>query len=126
TVAVVGLSDNPDHESHRVARYLQQAGYTIIPVNPNVQQVLGERAYPDLQSVPVPIDVVDVFRRSAAVPGIIEQAMALGIPVVWLQRGVTCPVDSRLRARKAGITLVEDSCLMVAHRRWTSSARGPG
>src|SRR5438093_12833635 len=88
TIAVVGLSPEPDRPSHRVAAYLQAHGYRVIPVNPQVQEVLGEHSYPDLSSVPETIDLVDVFRRSEQVRPIIEEAIRLGVPRIWLQDGI--------------------------------------
>src|SRR5881398_1285512 len=88
TIAVVGLSANPHRPSHGVARYLQRAGYRIIPVNPNVAEVLGERAYPTLAELPGPVDVVEVFRRSEFAGGIVDEAIAIGAGAVWLQDGV--------------------------------------
>src|SRR2546421_10918340 len=88
TIAVVGLSANPHRPSHGVARYLQRAGYRIIPVNPNLKDVLGERAYPGLRDIPQPVDVVDVFRRSEVVGPILHEAIAIKAGAVWLQDGV--------------------------------------
>lgn len=118
TIAVVGLSPNPQRPSHGVARYLQQAGYRIIPVNPNVDEVLGEPAYPSLRMVPESIDVVDVFRRSEYVGPIIDEAIAVRARAVWLQDGVI-DEDAALRAHAAGLDVVMDDCMMRrhAHRR---------
>src|SRR5690554_2378083 len=87
TVAVVGLSPDPSRPSHTVASYLKRQGYRIIPVNPTVSEVLGEKSYPDLRSVPEPVDVVDVFRRPEYVPQIVEEAIAIGARALWLQEG---------------------------------------
>jgi len=116
TVAVVGLSPREERDSHRVAKYLQSRGYRIIPVNPNADEVLGERSYPDLASVPEPIDVVDVFRRSEAVPEIVEEAIKVGARTVWMQMGVVHE-EAAARAREAGLQVVMDRCMMVEHRR---------
>jgi predicted CoA-binding protein len=116
-VAVVGLSPRPERDSHRVAKYLQGQGYRIIPVNPNAEEVLGERSYPDLASVPEPIDIVDVFRRSEAVPGIVEEAIKVGARTVWMQQGVIHK-EAAARAREAGLQVVMDRCTMVEHRRY--------
>ena len=83
TVAVVGLSPNPQRDSHRVAKYLKQQGYRIIPVNPMIDEVLGEKSYPDLKSVPEPIDMVDIFRRSELVPPVVEEALQVGAKYIW-------------------------------------------
>src|SRR3989304_123936 len=88
TIAVVGLSDKPDRDSYQIASYLQQQGYRIIPVNPRVNEVRGEKAYPSLRDVPDPVDVVDIFRRSEDVPPIVEDAIAIGAKVVWVQSGI--------------------------------------
>jgi predicted CoA-binding protein len=116
TVAVVGLSPREERDSHRVAKYLQSQGYRIIPVNPKAGEILGERSYPDLASVPEPIDLVDVFRRSEAVPGIVEEAIKMGAKTVWMQLGVVHE-EAAARAREAGLQVVMDRCIMVEHRR---------
>jgi uncharacterized protein len=122
TIAVVGLSDNPARPSHGVARYLQSQGYRIIPVNPNIQEVLGEQAYPDLISVPDAIDLVDVFRRSDQVAPTVDEAITKGVSTIWMQLGV---VDEQAaqRARDAGITVIMDRCLAVEHRRLVGEQR---
>jgi predicted CoA-binding protein len=117
TVAVVGLSPRPERDSHRVAKYLQGQGYRIIPVNPNAEEVLGERSYPDLASVPEPIDIVDVFRRSEAVPGIVAAAIKVGAKTVWMQQGVIHE-EAAARAREVGLQVVMDRCIMIEHRRY--------
>jgi uncharacterized protein len=114
TIAVVGLSPDPRRPSHGVARYLQRAGYRIIPVNPNVAEVLGERAYPDLRQLPQPVDVVDVFRRSEFVGPIVDDAIAIKASAVWLQDGVVDEA-SAARARAAGLDVVMDDCMMRRH-----------
>jgi hypothetical protein len=116
TVAVVGLSPRGERDTHRVAKYLQSQGYRIIPVNPKAGEILGERSYPDLASVPEPIDLVDVFRRSEAVPGIVEEAIKMGAKTVWMQLGVVHE-EAAARAREAGLQVVMDRCIMVEHRR---------
>lgn len=116
TVAVVGLSSNPERPSYEVAHYLQQRGYRIIPVNPNETEVLGEQAYPDLLSIPEPIDVVDIFRRSEAVPPIVEQAIKIGAKAVWMQKGVSHE-EAAAQARRAGLLVVMDRCMMAETRR---------
>jgi predicted CoA-binding protein len=114
TIAVVGLSPDPGRPSHGVARYLQRAGYRIIPVNPGIDEVLGERAYPSLRDVPEPIDLVDVFRRSEFVAGIVDEAIAARAKSVWLQDGVIDEA-SAARARSAGLDVVMDDCIMRRH-----------
>ena len=114
TIAVVGLSPDPRRPSHGVARYLQRAGYRIIPVNPNVEKVLGERAYPGLLQVPQPVDVVDVFRRSEFVGPIVDDAIAIKASAIWLQDGVI-DQDAAARARASGLDVVMDDCMMRRH-----------
>jgi len=115
TIAVVGLSNSPLRPSHGVAAYLQQHGYRIIPVNPTIEASLGEKAYASLRDVPEKIDVVDVFRRSEFVPEVIDQAIALNIPAVWLQEDVVHE-QAAAKARQAGIFVVEDRCMLKEHR----------
>ena len=107
TIAVVGLSPNPDRDSHRVSAYLQSQGYRIIPVNPAVDEVLGEKSYPDLPSVPDPIDMVDVFRRSELVMPVVEEAIQVGAKYIWMQDGVVNE-EAAEKARQAGIPVVMD------------------
>jgi predicted CoA-binding protein len=114
TIAVVGLSANPRRPSHGVARYLQRVGYRIIPVNPNVDEVLGERAYASLREIPQPVDVVDVFRRSEFVGPIVDDAIAIKASAVWLQDGVV-DEDAAARARASGLDVVMDDCMMRRH-----------
>lgn len=114
TIAVVGLSPNPMRPSHAVARYLQRVGYRVVPVNPGIREVLGERAYPDLPAVPDRIDLVDVFRRSEHVPAIVEDAITVGAGAIWLQDGVVHEAAAR-RARDAGLDVVMDDCIMRRH-----------
>jgi predicted CoA-binding protein len=121
TVAVVGLSDKPERDSHRVAAYLQQAGYRIIPVNPNLTSVLGEKAYPNLRAIPEPVDVVDIFRKPEAVPEIVEDAIAIGARVVWMQDGIVHNAAAD-RARQAGLAVVMNKCMMREHRAWRAGA----
>ena len=113
-IAVVGLSSSRSRPSNGVSRYLQSAGYRIIPVNPNETEVLGERAYARLEDVPEKIDIVDIFRRSDAVPEIVEGAIKIGARAVWMQEGVVNEAAAE-RARQAGLIAVEDHCLMKAH-----------
>ncbi len=115
TVAVIGLSSNPSRPSNEIARYLQQNGYRIIPVNPNETRVLGEQAYPDLASVPGQVDIVNIFRRPEHVPEIVSQAIAKGVKVVWMQPG-TENYDAADAAQAAGIQTVVGMCLRVQHR----------
>ena len=107
TIGVVGLSDNPDRDSHRVSKYMQSQGYRIIPVNPMIEEALGEKSYPDLKSVPENIDMVDVFRRSELVPPVVDEAIEVGVKYIWMQDGVIDEV-SKAKAEAAGIPVVMD------------------
>jgi|SRR5579871_5559582 len=121
TIAVVGLSGKRHRPSYGVAEYLKRAGYRIIPVNPEENEVLGEKAYPDLDSIPGPIDVVDIFRRSEFVPEIVEAAIRKGAKVIWMQEGVIHEQAAQ-RAEEAGLYVVMDRCILKDHRRlaWAS------
>jgi len=116
TIAVVGLSSNPEKDSYQIASYLKEQGYRIIPVNPTTSEVLGEKAYPDLQSVPEKIDVVQVFRKSEDVPPIVDEAIKVGAKVVWMQEGIV-NWEAADKARAAGLQVVMDTCMRVTHRR---------
>jgi predicted CoA-binding protein len=115
-IAVVGLSGQTWRDSYRVARYMIGAGYQIDPVNPTASEVLGLKCYPDLAAVPVPIEVVNVFRRIEHVPGIVDEAIRAGAKAVWTQLGLY-DAQGAERARKAGLLVVMDRCIMVEHRR---------
>ncbi len=115
TIAVVGISSRPDRPAHSVPAYLQAHGYRILPVNPNLDQVLGEKAYPDLLAIPEPVDVVEVFRRSEEVMPIVEQAIQIGAGVVWMQEGIVNEQAAE-RARQAGLEVVMDRCMRATHR----------
>lgn len=116
TIAVVGLSSRRTRASYGVSEYMQSAGYRIIPVNPQETEVLGEKAYPDLDSVPENIDIVDIFRRSEFVPEIVEAAVRIGAKAVWMQEGVIHEQAAE-RARAAGLTVVMDHCILKEHRK---------
>ena len=116
TIAVVGLSRKRYRPSYGVAEYLQRAGYRIIPVNPEETEVLGEQAYPDLDSIPEAVDVVDIFRRSEFVPPIVEAAIRKGAKMIWMQEGVIHEEAAR-RAEAAGLAVVMDRCILKDHRR---------
>ena len=116
TIAVVGLSGKRYRPSYGVAEYMQKAGYRIIPVNPYETQVLGEKCYPDLESVPEPVDIVDIFRRAEFVPDIVEGAIRIGAKAVWMQEGVIHEEAAR-RAAEAGLAVVMDRCILKDHRR---------
>ena len=116
TIAVVGLSAKRYRPSYGVAEYMQRAGYRVIPVNPHETEILGEKCYPDIESVPEPIDIVDIFRRSEFVPEIVEAAIRKGAKVVWMQEGVIHEEAAR-RAQEAGLEVVMDRCILKDHRR---------
>ncbi|HVP00909.1 MAG TPA: CoA-binding protein [Bryobacteraceae bacterium] len=115
-IAVVGLSGDEFRPSHGVAAYMQRAGYRIIPVNPNETEVLGEKAYERLEDVPEKIDIVDIFRRSRFVRGIVESAIRIGAKAVWMQEGVV-DEEAAMLAREAGLDVVMDRCILKDHRR---------
>lgn len=116
SVAVVGLSPKADRPSNRVALYLKQAGFQIVPVNPGQSSVLGEPCYPDLQSIPHHVDVVDIFRRSELVLPIVEEAIAIGAKTVWLQQGIVNQEAAQL-AEQAGLAVIMDRCIKVDHQQ---------
>jgi predicted CoA-binding protein len=122
TVAVIGLSDNPGRPSYHVAAYLQAHGYRIIPVNPFVEEVLGERSYAGLRDVPVPVDLVDIFRRSDAVPTLVDDAIAVNAKAVWMQEGIV-HTEAAARARAAGLKVVMDRCTFKEHARLVTEER---
>ncbi len=115
-IAVVGLSANWWRPSFFVAKYLQDHGYRVIPVNPAYQEVLGEKCYPDLKAVPEKIDMVDCFRKSAEIPALAEDAIAVGAKCLWMQLGVVNDAAA-LRAREAGLDVVMDRCVKIEHGR---------
>ena len=114
TIAVVGLSSRRFRPSYGVAEYLQSAGYRIIPVNPNESEVLGEKCYARLEDVPHKVDIVDIFRRSENVPGVVESAIHIGAKAVWMQEGVIHDQAAE-RARRAGLAVVMDACILKEH-----------
>ena len=116
TVAIVGLSPNELRGSNFVGFYLRRHGYRVVPVNPNADEVLGETSYPSLAAVPIPIDVVDVFRSSEAVPPIAEEAVEVGAKALWLQFGVISPEGAEI-ARRGGLSVIMDRCMKVEHAR---------
>jgi predicted CoA-binding protein len=137
TLAVVGLSANWYRPSYFAAKYMQEHGYRVIPVNPQYDSILGEKCYGALAEIPEKVDIVDCFRRSAEIPAIAEEAIAIGARVLWMQLGVASP-EARRRAEAAGLEVVEDRCVKIEHARlfgglgWAGvntkviSARRPG
>ncbi|MBI3580416.1 MAG: CoA-binding protein [Ignavibacteriales bacterium] len=116
TIAVVGASPKPWRDSGSIAQFLMKKGYKVFPVNPKYREVLGEVCYPDLKSVPEKIDIVDVFRNSDAVDGIVSEAIEIGAKSVWMQLDVVNP-EAAQRAEQAGLQVVMDRCIAVEHRR---------
>jgi uncharacterized protein len=122
TIAVVGLSNRRFRPSYGVADYLPSAGYRILPVNPNQQEVLGEKSYARLEDLPVPVDIVDIFRRPEFVPEIVESAIRIGARAVWMQEGVIHP-EAAERARRAGLFVIQNVCILKEHiKRFKLSA----
>jgi predicted CoA-binding protein len=117
TIAVVGLTDSPMRPSFGVSGYMQSQGYRIIPVNPKVRDALGEKAYATLLDVPEKIDIVNIFRRPDAVPEIVDQAIELNVPAIWMQEGVIHEAAAE-KARNAGIFVVMDRCILKEHWRY--------
>jgi len=114
TIAVVGLSPKPHRPSHQVARYLLAAGYTVIPVNPGQDAILGLACYPDLRAVPIPVDMVDIFRRPEAVVPIVQDAIAIGAKYIWMQEGIVNE-KAAAEAEAAGLAVVMDRCTKIDH-----------
>ena len=114
TIAVVGLTDTPLRPSYGVSHYMQSQGYRIIPVNPNITTWMGEKAYASLLDIPDKIDIVNVFRRPDAVPEVVEQAIQINAPVIWMQEGVVHQGAAE-KARQAGIFVVMDKCILKEH-----------
>lgn len=117
TVAVVGLSDNPERDSYRVAKYLIEHGYRVVPVNPGRDTILGLKSYPDLKSIPFPVEIVDIFRKPEAIPPIVDDAIAIGAKVVWMQLGLAHN-ESAKKARDAGLHVVQNKCIKIEHSRY--------
>ena len=110
TIAVVGLSPKPDRPSYGVSQAMKQFGYRIVPVRPAVDQVLGEKAYARLADIPFPVDLVDVFREASAIPGIVEECLAINAPAIWIQEGIVHE-EAAEAAREAGMCVVMDRCI---------------
>ncbi len=122
TIASVGLSSNTEKESYWIASYLKEQGYHVIPVNPTATEIFGEKAYPDLESVPEKIDVVQVFRKPEDVPPVVEDAIKVGAKVVWMQEGIVNE-EAAQKAREAGLQVVMDACMRATHRRLIGERR---
>jgi uncharacterized protein len=116
TIAIVGISRNRHRDSHFVGRYMQNAGYKIVPVNPGADEILGEKAYPDLRSIPFPVEVVDIFRSPDDIPGIVDEALEINPKIVWLQLGTGKHPEQKARVEKQGIQFVQNRCIKVDHQ----------
>ena len=116
TIAVVGISNKPERDSYKVAEYLQKQGYKIIPINPAIKEVLGEKAYSSLTQVSMPVDIIDVFRRSEEVPGVIKEALKSKPKAIWLQLGVVNE-EAAKQAIEEGLTVIMDRCIKIEHNR---------
>ena len=121
TIAVVGLSSERQRPAYAIARYMKKQGYRIIPVNPGETEVLGEKAYPDLSSVPEPIEIVNIFRRPEYVPDVVREAIAVGAKAVWMQEGIAHE-EAAKSAEEAGLSVVMDTCIRTEHRRLAAGA----
>ncbi len=119
TIAVVGISDNPERPSNFVAKFLEEHGYSIIAVNPNLTEWDGKKCYPDLLSIPVKVDVVDIFRRQEAIPPIVDEAIAIKVKAVWMQEGIVNETAAA-KAREAGLEVVIDRCMKKEYIRLKS------
>jgi predicted CoA-binding protein len=122
-IAVVGLSPKPDRDSHRVARYMQEQGYRIVPVHPKAEEILGEKCFPSLRDIPFPVDIVDIFRKIEAIPPIVEDAIAINAKVVWMQLGLAENRSAR-QAKEAGLQVVMNKCLKIEHHSYFSRPTG--
>jgi uncharacterized protein len=116
TVASVGLSSNQQKESFGIVSYLKEQGYRIIPVNPTADEILGEKSYPDLSSIPEKVDVVQVFRKPEDVPPVVDEAIKIGAKAIWMQEGIVHE-EAAQKARDAGLQVVMDACMRATHRR---------
>ena len=117
TIAVVGLSPKPDRPSFGVSQAMQRFGYRIVPVRPALDEALGEKAYAKLADIPFPVDLVNVFREATAIPGVVEETLAIGAPAIWIQEGIIHE-EAAEKARAAGLTVVMDRCIWKDYLRW--------
>jgi hypothetical protein len=113
-VAIVGLSSNPERDSHKVASYLIEHGYTVVPVNPRESEILGQKSYPDLASIPFDVDIVDIFRKVEFIPPIVDAAIEKKAKVVWMQLGLAHNASAE-KAREAGLEVVMSKCIKIEH-----------
>ncbi len=124
-VAVVGLSDNPERDSYKVGQYLLENGFDVIPINPSKEQILGRKSYGSLLELPEPPEIVVIFRRKEAIPGIMQEAIEAGAKVVWMQLGLSHPGAAQA-ALSAGLEVVQDRCIMLEHKNLTESNTAKG
>jgi hypothetical protein len=124
TIAVVGISPDEKKDSHRVAKYLMDHGFEVIAVNPHCDRVLGAKCYPDLKSIPEHVDVVDIFRRTEAIPAIVDEAIEIGAGAVWMQLGLQCE-ESAQKARRAGLKVVMNKCTKIEIERISGGPKQP-
>ncbi len=122
-IAIVGLSHKPHRDSFKVAEYLLDHGYDIIPVNPNRTEILGKKSYPDLASIPKPPEIVDIFRRPDAIPAIVDEAINAGAKVIWMQLGLANR-EAAQKARNAGLEVVQSRCIKIEHEAMEKNFRG--
>ncbi len=124
TIAVVGLSPNPDRASHEVARYLQEHGFRVVPVRPGIDEILGQKAYARLEDIPEHVDIVDVFRKAEDTPPVAESAVRIGAGALWLQLGIENEVAASIAAT-GGLQVVQNRCMKLEHQRlWASGENG--
>ncbi len=116
TVAIVGISRNPHRDSSYVGRYLQSVGYKIVPVNPGADQILGELSYPTLDAIPFPIDVIDIFRKPADIPTVVDEALKLNPKAIWLQLGTGDHPEVREKVESRNIKFIQKRCIKVDHQ----------
>ena len=119
TIAVIGLSPKEERDSNRVTKYMIEAGYEIIPVNPMCDEILGRKSYSSLSEIPVKIDIVDIFRKLDAVPGIVDEAISSGAKIIWMQDNIVHNGAAKT-AKDAGLKVVMNKCIMVEHKHWLS------
>jgi predicted CoA-binding protein len=125
TVAIVGLSDKKERASNFVGSYLKSEGYTIIPVNPLKKEILGEKCYPDLKSIPVPVDIVDIFRRPDEIASIVQEAIEIKAKAIWMQLGIVNR-DAAELARSHGLLVIMDRCMKMEHGRYSGALHWAG
>ncbi|NOX38777.1 MAG: CoA-binding protein [Calditrichaeota bacterium] len=123
-VAIVGASNKPHRDSFQVTQFLMEQGFQIFPVNPNVEEILGRKCYPSLMDIPETVEIVDIFRRPEEVVPIVEQAIAIGAKVIWMQLGVINEEAARL-ARKSGLSVIMNRCIKIEFQRWMSDTEYP-